>query len=67
MVQELHFHREDIVRIQAILDKFPNIDSFQLCIEAESGIGTTATMSFHHTANDIPGTFTIPVWGVESW
>lgn len=67
MTQEIHFHREDIAKIQAILDKFPGVGSFQLKIEAESGIGTVGKMTFHHTANDIPGEFTVEVWGVDSW
>lgn len=64
---EIHFHREDIAKIQEVLDKFPGVGSFQLKVYAESGIGTTATMTFYQTVNDIPGEFTVEVWGTENW
>ena len=64
---EIHLHREDVAKMQEILDKFPGVGSFQLKIENESGIGTCGTMTFHHTSNDVVGEFTVDVWGVESW
>ena len=64
---EIHLHREDITKIQEILDKFPGVGSFQLKIQAESGIGTVGSMTFHYTAEDVPGEFTVELWGPESW
>jgi hypothetical protein len=64
---EIHLHREDLAKMQQILDKFPEVGSFQLKVVNESGIGTTGTMTFHHTANDVTGEFTIDVWNEESW
>ncbi len=53
--------------MQEILDKFPEVGSFQLKIEGNSGIGTVGSMTFHHTANDVMGEFTVELWGVDSW
>lgn len=64
---ELHIHREDVAKMQAILDKFPGVESFQLKVQNESGIGTTGTITFYQTVNDIQGEFTVEVWGTENW
>jgi hypothetical protein len=62
-----HFHREDIEKIQSILDKFPNAGSFELEIIHESGIGTTGHMVIPTTVNGLQGEFRVEVWGHETW
>ena len=62
-----HFHREDIEKIQAILNKFPHAGSFELEIINESGIGTTGYMIIPTTVNDLQGEFRVEVWGSENW
>lgn len=62
-----HFHREDIEKIQAILNKFPHAGSFELEIVSESGIGTTGYMILPATVNDLQGEFRVEVWGSENW
>jgi hypothetical protein len=64
---EIHLHREDVAKMQKILDKFPEMGSFQLKVETESGIGTVGKMTFHHTSNDVVGEFTVDIWNVEDW
>ncbi len=62
-----HFHREDIYKILEVLEKFPNAGSFELEIQAESGIGTTGHMIIPTTVNDLEGEFRVEIWGHESW
>jgi hypothetical protein len=62
-----HFHREDIEKIQAVLNKFPHAGSFELEIISESGIGTTGYMILPTTVNDLQGEFKIEIWGSENW
>lgn len=60
-------HKNDITKIQNILDKFPNISSFEINQDNSSGIGSIVTMTFHHQIEDIQGSFTVEISGIESW
>jgi hypothetical protein len=62
-----HFHREDIYKILEVLEKFPNAGSFDLEINAESGIGTTGTMILPTVVNDMHAELHVQVWGAENW
>jgi len=59
--------RKDITQIQNILDKFPNISSFEINQDNSSGIGSVVTMTFDHQIEDIQGSFTVEISGIESW
>ena len=60
-------NRNDLAKIQQLLEKFPDIDFFSLVQESGSGIGSVLTMSFDYSVDDIRGTFTTEINGVEDW
>jgi hypothetical protein len=64
---KIFLNRSDISKIQHLLEKFPDTDFFSLIQESGSGIGSVLTMSFDYSANDIKGTFTTEINGVEDW
>jgi hypothetical protein len=60
-------NRNDLAKIQQLLEKFPETDFFSLTQESGSGIGSVLTMSFDYSVDDIRGTFTTEINGVEDW
>lgn len=60
-------HRKDIEKIKEILNKFPNVEIFELEQEGGNGIGTCTHMTFTQEVNGQKGSFNIEVAGVESW
>lgn len=60
-------NRNDLSKIQNFLEKFPDTDFFSLIQESGSGIGSVLTMSFDYSVDDIKGTFTTEINGVEDW
>ena len=64
---KITLHKDDIVKIQQLLKKFPDTDFFSLIQESGSGIGSVLTMSFDYSVDDIKGTFTTEINGVEDW
>ena len=59
--------RKDIEKILDILDKFPEVNGFELHQEGSSGIGKITTMSFVHEHNGVKGCLEVEISGVESW
>jgi hypothetical protein len=60
-------NKNDLSKIQQLLKKFPDTDFFSLTQESGSGIGSVLTMSFDYSVEDIRGTFTTEINGVEDW
>ena len=60
-------HRKDIERINDILEKFPDVTTFELKQEGTSGIGTCIYMTFNKEINGSTGTFEIEISGVDNW
>ena len=64
---KITLHKDDLAKIQQLLEKFPDTDFFSLVQESGSGIGSVLTMSFDYSVDDIKGTFTTEINGVEDW
>ena len=60
-------HRADIERITDVLKKFPNVEIFELEQQGGNGIGTVLTMTFKENINNLQGSFTVEISGIESW
>ncbi len=60
-------HRKDIKKIQEVLDKFQDVDVFELKVDSGSGIGSIMTMTFAQEVNGVRGSFDIEISGVEDW
>ncbi len=63
----MYLSKEDLEKIQAILDKFPEVSVFELKEEGNNGIGTVITMEFDHTHNGVTGKMIVEISGVENW
>ena len=60
-------HRKDIEKIKQILDKFPNLEIFEIEQEGGNGIGTYTYMTFAQEVNGQKGSFNIEIAGTEDW
>lgn len=60
-------HRKDIEKIKEVLDKFPNVEFFEIEQEGNSGIGTCTHITFTQEVNGLTGSFNIEIAGVEDW
>jgi len=60
-------HKKDIEKIQEILVKFPDVETFEIDSDSSSGIGAIVTMSFDYAVNDVRGSFKVEISGVENW
>jgi hypothetical protein len=60
-------HRKDIEKINGILEKFPDVETFELEQSGHSGIGSITTMTFSYEVNGMRGSFDIEISGVEDW
>ena len=63
----MFIHRKDIEKIKEVLDKFPNLEVFELEQTGHSGIGSITTMTFAHEVNGTKGNFEVEISGVEDW
>jgi len=63
----MHLTRKDIDKIQEVLDKFPEVEIFELDQDSSSGIGSVTTMTFPLDAGGLQGSFNIEISGVEDW
>lgn len=60
-------HRKDIEKIVAVLEKFPDLETFELESDHSSGIGAYTTMTFDQEVNGMRGSFIVEIAGVEDW
>lgn len=60
-------HRKDIEKIMGVLEKFPNVEAFELEQSGHTGIGSITTMTFAQEINGLRGSFDIEISGVEDW
>lgn len=66
-MQQIWLSRKNLKKIQSVLDKFTDVDNFELEYDISSGIGTTLNMKFTSVINDIQGVFSIPITGFDDW
>jgi len=59
--------REDLVNINDIFDKLPELYSLELTVDHSSGIGANVTVTLDTTINDYPGTFKIDITDTNTW
>lgn len=60
-------HRKDIEKIVNVLNKFPDVNTFELEQETGSGIGSITFITFPHEINGIRGSYGVEISGVEDW
>ena len=60
-------HRKDIEKITEILNKFSDVQTFEIEQESGGGIGTYVHITFAQEVNGQKGSFNIEISGVEDW
>jgi hypothetical protein len=60
-------HRKDIQKLADVLEKFKDVEVFELTQDSGSGIGSITTMTFAQNVNGLRGSFEIEISGVEDW
>lgn len=60
-------HKKDVEKMLETLNKFPDLDVFELEQHSQSGIGSVTEMTFSTKVNGVTGSFSIEVSGVEDW
>jgi hypothetical protein len=63
----MYLNRKDLEKIQNVLEKFPEVDHFELHQEGGSGIGSVTKIVFHQMVNGYSGQFEVEISGVEDW
>jgi len=63
----MFLHRKDIEKIKNVLERFPDVEVFELNADTSSGIGTIVTMTFAQEVNGMRGSFDVEISGVEAW
>ncbi len=63
----MFLNKNDLVKMQEVLEKFPEVDFFEVNQESGSGIGSVTTMTFTYEVNGYLGNFEIEIAGVEDW
>lgn len=63
----MRLNRNELNKIQETLDKFPDVESFEIIEEGINGIGSVLSIKFNHKVNDVVATIQVEIAGVESW
>lgn len=63
----MYLNRKDIDKILDVLNKFQDVQTFQLEQENCSGIGSITTMKFNQTVNEVECELAVEISGVENW
>jgi hypothetical protein len=58
---------DEIDKIKEILEKFPEATMVTLTRDTGNGIGYTLTAAVPYSHDDMTGTFTTEITGVDSW
>jgi len=66
-IDKMILHRKDIEKISSVLEKFPDVNTFEIDCDNSSGIGTIVTMTFAQEVNGMRGSFNVEISGVEDW
>lgn len=60
-------HRKDVEKIMGVLEKFSEVETFELSEEGNNGIGTVLSMAFKQDVKGVTGCFEVEISGVENW
>ena len=63
----MYINKEEVEKILAVMEKFPETSSFVLESDSSSGIGSTITLTVQTQVNGLDGEFTVEISGVENW
>ena len=67
MTNTVYLNREDLDKIDKVLDKFPMCNVFSIEQNNDSGIGSITTLKLSTDIEGIKGEFSVEICGVENW
>ena len=63
----MYLCKDEVIKILATMDKFPETTSFELIQDNSSGIGSVTNLIVNTTVNGLKGQFKTEISGVENW
>lgn len=63
----MYLHRDDVIKMMEIFNKFPEVQTVKVKQDTSSGIGSHTTMTINTEINGVNGDFEIVVSSVENW
>lgn len=63
----MYLHRNDLQKMLSTLEKFPDVETFEIKQDNSSGIGSHTTMIYEIYANGVSGSFEVVISSVENW
>lgn len=66
-MKRITMNKDELQDILAVLDKFPDIKTFDVLFDGSSGIGNTLSISFPYTVNGVNSWQLIEISGVDKW
>ena len=66
-MSKVSLHRSDIEKIVETLQKFPDVNFFELKEHGHSGIGSLLDMAFETKVNEVKGKLVISIHDESSW
>ena len=63
----MYLCKDEVIKILATMDKFPEATSFELIQDNSSGIGSVTNLIVNTTVNGLEGQFKTEISGVENW
>lgn len=66
-MSKIWLSKKDLADIQRVLEKFPDIERFQLHEHGQSGIGSLLDMEFDAEINDVKCKMVVPIADESTW
>ena len=63
----MYLHKDDIIKILELFEKFPDVEVAEILQDHSSGIGAHTTMNINTTVNGVMGKLELVVSSVETW
>lgn len=57
----------ELNKIQETLSKFPEVKTFELVMDDNTGIGSTLSIKFGYLVNDVKSTVIVEIYNVDNW
>lgn len=66
-MNKIYLTRRELEDMLQILDKFPDVDRFELESDSSSGIGSIVNIKFDATYNGVKGQLLVNITDVDRW
>ena len=66
-MKKITMNTDELQDLLAVLEKFPDVKTFDLLFDSSSGIGNILTVSFPYVVNGVNSQQLIEISGVDKW